>query len=77
MARVDTLIYGAEGEARSRLDNLERQARFAARNRRRLRPTIGCPRPCDGLHCRPTDLQAVGIEESNAAGTNPVVGCEI
>ena len=38
MARVDTLIYGAEGEARRRLANLERQARFAARNRRRLRP---------------------------------------
>ena len=32
MARADTLIYGAEGEARRRLANLERQERLAARN---------------------------------------------
>ena len=38
MARVDTLIYGAEGAARKRLANLETQASFAARNRRHLRP---------------------------------------
>jgi hypothetical protein len=38
MARVDTLIYGAEGEARERLANLERQARVAAGNRQRLEP---------------------------------------
>jgi hypothetical protein len=38
MARVDTLLYGVEIEARTRLKNLERQARAAKRNRRRLRP---------------------------------------
>jgi transcriptional regulator with XRE-family HTH domain len=38
MARIDTLIYGAEGAARSRLANLERQVRLALGNRRRLRP---------------------------------------
>ena len=38
MARVDTLIYGAEGEARRRLANLERQVRLAPGNRRRLQP---------------------------------------
>jgi hypothetical protein len=38
MARVDTLIYGAEGEARRRSAHLERQARIAAGNRQRLRP---------------------------------------
>ena len=38
MARVDTLRYGAEGAARKRLANLERQVMFAARNRRRLQP---------------------------------------
>jgi hypothetical protein len=38
MARVDTLIYGVEGEARRRLANLEGRAKFAARNRRRLPP---------------------------------------
>ena len=32
MARADTLLYGVEGEARRRLDNLETQAKFAARN---------------------------------------------
>jgi hypothetical protein len=38
MARADTLIYGAEGEARRRLAHLEKQTRFAASNRKRLRP---------------------------------------
>jgi hypothetical protein len=38
MARVDTLIYGAEGEARTRLANLERQVRLAPGNRPRLQP---------------------------------------
>ena len=38
MARVDTLICGVEAEAKKRLANLETQASFAARNRRRLRP---------------------------------------
>jgi hypothetical protein len=38
MARVDTLIYGAEGEARSRLAKLERQVRLAPGNRPRLQP---------------------------------------
>jgi hypothetical protein len=38
MARVDTLIYGAEGEARTRLADLERRARVAAGNRQRLQP---------------------------------------
>jgi hypothetical protein len=38
MARVDTLIYGVEAEARRRLANLERQARVAAGNRH-LQPT--------------------------------------
>ena len=38
MARVDTLIYGAEGEARRRLANLERQVRLAPGNRPRLQP---------------------------------------
>jgi hypothetical protein len=37
-ARVDTLIYGAEGEARRRLDNLEWQVRLAPGNRPRLQP---------------------------------------
>ena len=37
-ARVDTLIYGAEGEARSRLADLERQVRLAPGNRPRLQP---------------------------------------
>ena len=39
MARADTLLYGVEAEARKRLANLESKARFAARNRRRLKPT--------------------------------------
>ena len=39
MARADTLIYGVEGEARSRLAQLESQADFAAKNRQRLKPT--------------------------------------
>ena len=38
IARIDTLIYGGEGEASSRLADLERQARFAARNRQHLQP---------------------------------------
>jgi len=38
MARVDTLIYGAEGEARKRLADLEKQARWARNNQRRLKP---------------------------------------
>ena len=38
MARVDTLICGVEADAKKRLANLETQASFAARNRRRLRP---------------------------------------
>lgn len=38
MARVDTLLYGAEGAARTRLANLERHARLALGYRRRLRP---------------------------------------
>ncbi len=38
IARIDTLIYGPEGEARRRLAKLEEQAKFAARNRRRLQP---------------------------------------
>jgi hypothetical protein len=38
MARVDTLIYGAEGAARRRLDNLEWQVRLAPGNRPRLQP---------------------------------------
>jgi hypothetical protein len=38
MARVDTLIYGAEGAARRRLANLEWQVRLAPRNRQRLQP---------------------------------------
>jgi hypothetical protein len=36
MARVDTLIYGAEGEARRRLANLEKQVRLAPGDRPRL-----------------------------------------
>jgi hypothetical protein len=38
MARVDTLIYGAEGEARRRLANLEWQVRLALGNRPRRQP---------------------------------------
>ena len=38
MARVDTLIYGAEGEARRRWANLEWQVRLAPVNRPRLQP---------------------------------------
>ena len=38
MARVDTLIYGAEGAARRRLANLEWQVRLAPGNRPRLQP---------------------------------------
>jgi len=38
IARIDTLIYGPEGEARRRLAKLEEQAKSAARNRRRLQP---------------------------------------
>jgi hypothetical protein len=38
MARVDTLIYGAEVAARTRLADLERRARVAAGNRQRLQP---------------------------------------
>ena len=38
MARVDTLIYGVEAEARKRLADLERQARAAAGSRQRLQP---------------------------------------
>ena len=38
MARVDTLIYGAEDAARTRLADLERRARVAAGNRQRLQP---------------------------------------
>ena len=38
MARVDTLIYGAEGEARRRLVNLERQEWLAPRNQPRPQP---------------------------------------
>jgi hypothetical protein len=38
MARVDTLIYGAEGAARRRLANLERQVWLAPGNRPRLQP---------------------------------------
>jgi len=38
MARVDTLKFGAEAEARRRLAKLERQASRAARNGQRLRP---------------------------------------
>jgi hypothetical protein len=38
MARVDTLLYGAEGAARRRLDNLEWQVRLAPGNRPRLQP---------------------------------------
>jgi hypothetical protein len=38
MARVDTLIYRVEVEARRRLAKLERQARAAERNRRSLQP---------------------------------------
>jgi hypothetical protein len=38
MARVDTLIYGAEAEAKRRLADLERRARVAAGNRQRLQP---------------------------------------
>ena len=38
MARVDTLIYGVEGEARRRLADLERQVRLAPGNRQRLQP---------------------------------------
>ena len=38
IARIDTLIYGGEGEASRRLADLERQARFAARNRQHLQP---------------------------------------
>jgi len=37
MARVDTLIFGAEAEARRRLDELESEARRAARNGQRLK----------------------------------------
>jgi transcriptional regulator with XRE-family HTH domain len=39
MARVDTLIYGAEVAARTRLADLERRARVAAGNRQRLQPS--------------------------------------
>ena len=38
MARVDTLIYGAEVAARTRLANLERQVWLAPGNRPRLQP---------------------------------------
>ena len=38
MARVDTLLYGAEGEARRRLANLEWQVTLAPGNRPRLQP---------------------------------------
>jgi hypothetical protein len=38
MARVDTLIYGVEAEAKRRLADLERRARVAAWNRQRLQP---------------------------------------
>ena len=40
MARADTLIYGAEEEAKRRLADLEKLARFAAWNRRRLKPRV-------------------------------------
>ena len=38
MARVDTLIYGAEGEARKRFAHLEKQARHAKENGWHLKP---------------------------------------
>ena len=38
MARVDTLIYGVEGDVIRRLAKLETQAKAAKRNRRRLQP---------------------------------------
>jgi hypothetical protein len=38
MTRVDAFTYGAEGEARKRLADLEKQARWARENRRRLKP---------------------------------------
>ena len=38
MARADTLKYGAEGEARKRLADLEREERIVAGNGQRLEP---------------------------------------
>jgi len=63
MARVDTLIYGAEGAARTRLADLERQVRLAPGNRPRLQPRatrdlrllrllMGCLRPSRSIRNR-------------------------